>query len=92
MKTVTLPQIEVDNTILLSLKNSADELAHNMKIYTAIMLYQKKKLSLGKAAQLIGIDRLEFIELLKKEDIPVFNYSNKEIDSIFDDANDLAEF
>jgi hypothetical protein len=34
MQTVTLPQIEIDPSILLSLKNSADELAYKMKLYT----------------------------------------------------------
>jgi len=50
MQTITLPQIEIDTSILLSLKNSADELAYKMKLYTAIVLYQKRQLSLGKSA------------------------------------------
>jgi len=60
-----------------------------MKLYTAIALYQKRKLSLGKSAQFLGMDRLGFIELLKREDIPIFDYSNQEMSEILDDADEL---
>ena len=89
MQTITLPQIEIDNSILLSLKASSEELAYKMKIYTAIALYQKRQLSLGKSAQLVGMDRLGFLELLKREDIPIFDYSDREMSEVFDDADSL---
>ncbi len=82
MQTITLSQIEIDNSILLSLKNSADELAYKMKLYRAIVLYQKRQLSLGKSAQLLGMDRLGFIEVLKNEGIAIFDY--KEMGEVFD--------
>jgi len=91
MQTVTLPQIEIDNSILLSLKASSEELTYRMKLYTAIALYQKRQLSLGKSAQFLGMDRLSFIEELKRENIPVFDYSNKEMNEVFDDANGLVD-
>ena len=84
MQTITLPQIEIDNSILLSLKNSADELAYKMKLYTAIVLYQKRQLSLGKSAQLLGMDRLGFIEVLKNEGIAIFDYNDREMGEVFD--------
>ncbi|HHD75191.1 MAG TPA: UPF0175 family protein [Campylobacterales bacterium] len=90
MQTVKLPQIEIDNSILLSLKASSEELAYKMKLYTAIVLYQKRQLSLGKSAQLLGMDRLGFIELLKREDIPIFDYSEREMNEVFDDVDDLV--
>jgi len=91
MQTITLPQIEIDNSILLSLKASSEELAYKMKLYTAIALYQKRQLSLGKSAQFLGVDRLSFIEELKRENIPVFDYSNKEMNEVFDDADGLVD-
>ncbi len=84
MQSVTLPQIEIDNSILLSLKNSADELAYKMKLYTAIVLYQKRQLSLGKSAQLLGMDRLGFIEVLKNEGIAIFDYNDQEMSEVCD--------
>ncbi len=91
MQTIILPQIEVDNSILVSLKASSEELAYKMKLYTAIALYQKRQLSLGKSAQFVGMDRLSFIELLKQDDIPIFDYSNREMNEVFEDADDLVD-
>jgi len=87
MQTITLPKIEIDPSILLSLKNSADEFAYKMKLYTAIVLYQKRQLSLGKSAQLVGMDRLSFINMLKNEGIAVFDYNDKEMDEVFEGAD-----
>ena len=91
MQTITLPQIQIDSSILLSLKASSEELAYKMKLYTAIALYQKKQLSLGKSAQFLGMDRLNFIELLKQDNIPIFDYTNREMSEVFDDVDDLMD-
>lgn len=91
MQTVTLPTIEVDNSILISLKSSAEELAYKMKFYTAIVLYQKRHLSLGKSAEFVGMNRLEFIEALEKENIPIFDYSTQEMQEVVDDVKSLSE-
>jgi len=91
MQTIILSQIQIDNSILLSLKASSEELAYKMKLYTAIALYQKRQLSLGKSAQFFAMDRLSFIELLKQDDIPIFGYSNNEMSEVFDDADSLVD-
>jgi predicted HTH domain antitoxin len=91
MQTITLPQIEIDYSILLSLKNSADELAYKMKLYTAIVLYQKRQLSLGKSAQLLGMDRLSFINVLKDEGIAIFDYNDREMSEVFEGADKLGK-
>ena len=90
MQTIILPQIEIDYSILLSLKNSADELAYKMKLYTAIVLYQKRQLSLGKSAQLLGIDRLSFINVLRDEGIAIFDYNDREMSEVFEGADRLV--
>jgi hypothetical protein len=40
-------------------------------------------------AEFVGMDRLDFIKALQDEDIPVFDYSNQEMDEIIDDAQQL---
>lgn len=91
MERVSLPNIEIDHSILLSLKSSAEELAYKMKLYTAMTLYQKKQLSLGKAGEFVGMSRLEFIDVLKKEGIPIFDYSDREMNELFDDTDSLSK-
>ena len=91
MQTTSLPPIEIDDSILLSLKSSKEEFTYKMKLYTAIALYQKKKISLGKAAQFLGSNKSDFINILKNENIPIFDYSKEELDEIFNNASDLLK-
>lgn len=46
----------------------------------------KRKLSLGKAAELAGYNKIEFIEKLNREKEFVFDYNEKELDEIIEDA------
>lgn len=47
-------------------------------------LFQKGRLSLGKAAELSGYSKRTFMELLGKEGIPVFNYSGDDLEKEFE--------
>ncbi|MFP4333651.1 MAG: UPF0175 family protein [Campylobacterales bacterium] len=84
--TVLLPDIQVDDSILLSLKETKEQLASQMKFYTAIMLYKKDKLSLGKAALFADMNKAEFLKALEKENIPVFDFDVNTVREIIDDS------
>ncbi|WP_369688179.1 UPF0175 family protein [Anaerophaga thermohalophila] len=58
----------------------------NIKTTLAVQLYQSQKLTIGKAAQLAGLSRLEFENLLAVNKIPI---SNLTIDDINKDINKL---
>ena len=53
------------------------------------MWYRKQKLSLGKAAELAGYSKLDFIERLKQENEAIFDYSSNEIAEVFADVDKL---
>lgn len=76
-------------SILLALKESKDEFIRDMLFSTALLFYRKGKLSLGKAAELAGYDKLGFIDKLRREGEPIFDYSADEVDEIFADAANL---
>jgi predicted HTH domain antitoxin len=80
---------QIKENILLSLKESKEDFLRNMLILSALMLYKKQKLSLGKAAELAGYTKIEFIEELQKEQGYIFDYSKEEMDEIFEDAEKL---
>ncbi|MEZ5453360.1 MAG: UPF0175 family protein [Thiothrix sp.] len=79
----------VNASILLALKESKDEFIRDMLFSTALLFYRKGKLSLGKAAELAGYDKLGFIDKLRREGEPIFDYSADEVDEIFADAANL---
>jgi len=51
------------------------ELLRRFKEETAVRLFQEGKVSSGYAAHLIGIPRVEFLELLRRRGIPHVEYS-----------------
>jgi len=81
--------IPIKENILLSLRESKDEFTKQIMFATALMLYRKRKLSLGKAAELSGCSRIEFIEKLNKEKEYIFDFNDEEIDEIFDDVEKI---
>ena len=79
----------IKENILLSLKQTKEEFKRETLFLSALMLYRKRKLSLGKAAELAGETKIGFIERLQQEQEFIFDYTHDEIDEIFDDADKL---
>lgn len=73
MSTETV-SFEVPRDILASLKVGSVELGMNIRLLAAMTYFQEKKLSLGKAAELAGINRLAFMDILAKRGIVIFDY------------------
>ena len=48
-------------------------------------------LSLGKAADLAGMSRFEFIDYLRFNDEPIFQYTDEELEEIKRDAAELKK-
>jgi len=80
----------VKENILLSLKETKDEFAKEVQFLSALLLYRKRKLSLGKAAELAGYkNKIEFIEKMQKEEEFIFDYTDEEMNEIFEDAKKI---
>jgi len=65
---------EVPQDLLASLKVGTMELGRDIRLLAAIAYFQEKKLSLGKAAELAGMNRLAFMDVLTEKGIVVFDY------------------
>jgi len=50
-----------------------------VKLLLAIKMYELLIITLGQAAKIAGLSKPTFIEILGKYQIPVFNYSPKEL-------------
>ena len=83
---ITIP---VDQNILLSLRKTKEEFEKEVRFIMALNLYKKGKISLGKAAELAGYNRIDFIHKLQLEGEIIFDYSKEEIDEIIKDAEKL---
>lgn len=66
-------KFDVSEDILASLKSGIEDLKREIRSIAAIAYYREKKLSLGKAAQLAGMNRLDFMDLLAEKRITIFD-------------------
>jgi predicted HTH domain antitoxin len=89
MSTILLPNI--DDSILFTLNESKENFVKNMVFYNAMVLYKKNKLSLGKAAQIAGMDKLDFIKRLGKEETAIFDYDDAQLEDIFEGADRILK-
>ncbi len=72
-----MPQVLLDlpDDLLLTLHQQPEEILHEMRFIAAIHYLQAKRLSLGQAARLAGVSRLDFLDLLTARGIPAFDLS-----------------
>jgi predicted HTH domain antitoxin len=71
--------VDFPSDILLTLNESETELKKDIKLSLAIQLYLKQKLTIGKAAQIAGISRLEFETTLSENHTPISNLDYNDI-------------
>lgn len=71
--------IDLPNDILLALNETESDLKHRIKLSLAMQLYAAQKLTIGKAAQLSGLTRIEFEKVLSQNKVSISNLSEKDI-------------
>ena len=76
MKTI---QIECPDEVLISLKETPDEFSHEIRMAAAAKLYELGKLSSGRAAELAGVSRINFLQTLGRYGVPIFNMTSEEL-------------
>lgn len=79
-------RINLPSDILLTLNETENELKQNIKISLAIRLYSLKKITIGKAAQISGLSRFEFENILATHNISI---SNLTVEDVLNDSQKL---
>ncbi len=72
-------EFDIPGDILIALNNNVSELKKQMRIYTAMKLFELGKLSLGKAAKLSGLSYWDFSDILSENKISLANYPEEEL-------------
>ncbi len=70
----------MNGTIELTLPKSVDVSDFELKMIIAAKLYELGKLSSGQAAEVAGLSKRAFIELLGKYNVSVFGYDENELE------------
>ena len=86
MRTVS---IELPETVFSALRKTPDEFVQEMRIAAAVKWYEIGEISQGKAAEIAGLTRAEFINALYRFKVSPFQYTAEELAEELKDA-DLA--
>jgi predicted HTH domain antitoxin len=62
----------------LAVHMTKDELEHHIPLMAALKMFELGKVSSGKAAELAGMSRVEFLETCGRYRVSLFNYSPEE--------------
>lgn len=93
MKTIQAV-IELSEDLYLSLTSfglTKERIASESRKLLALQYFQEKLLSLGKAAELAGLSKWDFIEYLSERNVPVIDYDDEELAREFETSDKLLE-
>lgn len=72
--------VNCPDEVLLSLKKQPDDMAAEIRLAAAMKLFELGQLSSGRAAQLAGISRVEFLHATGRYKVPAFSLTAEEIE------------
>ncbi len=76
MATVT---VEVPDSAFSALRRSPEEFAQEMRIAAAIQWYHQELISQGKAAEIAGLSRADFLDALFRAKVPACQVTIEEL-------------
>ena len=84
MTTVT---IQLPEGAFSALRRDPDEFVKEMRIAAAVKWYELRLISQGKAAEIAGLTRAEFMSALSRFKVSPFQYTPEELKEELNDAN-----
>ena len=90
METVVL-EITIPKELFSILGFSKAIAAEAIREFSVLGLYQERRISAGRAAELLDIRKREFVRLLARRGIPYFDYTDEELEEEFRTLDDSTE-
>ncbi len=78
--------IDLPESILLHTGQSQEDFVKEMRFFVALKLFELGRLSSGRAAELCGMPRVDFLLLAGRSGVPVADLDAEELDREFLDA------
>jgi predicted HTH domain antitoxin len=78
-KPMTSITFNFSETTFSALRKTPDEFAQEMRIAAAVKWYELEQISQGKAAEIAGLTRAEFIQALSRYKVSPFQYNEADL-------------
>lgn len=76
MRTVSL---QLPDTVFSAIRKAPDEFVQEMRVAAAVKWYELGEISQGKAAEVAGLSRSDFINALCRYKVSPFQYTGEEL-------------
>jgi predicted HTH domain antitoxin len=84
MTSITL---NMPDTAFSALRKTPEEFAQEMRVAAAVKWYEMEQVSQGKAAEIAGLTRAEFIKALSRYQVSPFQYTEADLLSELSNAD-----
>lgn len=81
-------EVPLSKDLFSMLGFSKAEAVESLKEFSVLGLYLERRISAGKAADLMGIRKREFVRLLARKGVPYFDYTGEELEEEFRTADE----
>ncbi|MBE9059942.1 UPF0175 family protein [cf. Phormidesmis sp. LEGE 11477] len=75
------------DTTFSALRKTPEEFAQEMRVAAAVKWYELEQLSQGKAAEIAGLSRADFIQALSRYKVSPFQYTEADLVRELNNAN-----
>ncbi len=72
-------QIQLPDTVFSALRKAPDEFVQEMRVAAAVKWYELGEVSQGKAAEVAGLSRSDFVSALTRYKVSVLQYTSEEL-------------
>lgn len=75
--------IDLPASVLLATGQSEEEFVQEAKLFLALMLFERGRISSGRAAEICGMGRVEFLLMTGRSGVPVADLDEREMSREF---------
>jgi predicted HTH domain antitoxin len=83
MHAIQIPHFE---DLMLASGRSAEELERELRLALALKLFELKRVSMGRAAEIAGVGKIAFLDELGRLGIPVIDFGEDQLEQEFRDV------